>query len=51
MIVSDKKTKVYTPDERILMSSIVYLAFPQLINNLDYCLKRPEIDKNSKKLS
>lgn len=50
MDVSGKKSKMYSPEERILMSSIVYLAFPQLIKNLDYCLKKPEIDEKSKNI-
>jgi len=48
IIVTEQQTKLYTPEERILMSSIFYLAFPSLIKKLDYCLKEPVPYKKSK---
>ncbi|XP_050425532.1 uncharacterized protein LOC126836338 [Adelges cooleyi] len=40
-----RQRRLYTPQERILMSSIVFLAFPCLINKLEYCLDEPVADK------
>lgn len=39
---------VYTFEERLLISGIVYLGLPSLFMKLDYCLGSPVIEKKGK---
>lgn len=48
LIILGNKNKVLSPEKRILMSSILYLAFPRLIQKLDYCLEEPVSDQTCK---
>ncbi|VVC25842.1 Domain of unknown function DUF4771 [Cinara cedri] len=41
----ERMCKSYTPEQRILMSSILHMEFPRLLKKLDYCLSPRIPDK------
>jgi len=50
IIVSGNVKKHYLPEERILMCSILHLAYPCFIKRLNYFLKDPVPEKNRENL-